>query len=301
VASRILQRLKKQDNIGYLLVLPALGFFCAFVLVPAVLTFRLAFFEWDLFSPDMRFAGLENFRTLFSDPQIPVVLGNTVYFTVISVVLKVGLGVLLGNFVALSVKSRVGKFIMESAVFMPIVIPMSVVALIFGRLYDTEFGALNGLLGVFGAAPVGWLSDAKVALNSVIIIDVFKGLGFFFILSLVAVRNVPKTYYEAAAIDGAGAVTKFFRITLPQIGNTIVLLLVVATLSSFQIFDPLYILLNGVFGDTKVTISYMLWQQAFFYRNVGYAAVLAILIFMIVMGLTLFQLWLSKKLVNNDV
>ena len=289
----------KYDNIGYLLVLPAFLFFAVFVFVPAILTFRISFFEWDLFSPEMKFVGFDNFAKLFRTQEFATVLGNTAYFTVITVVLKVVLGVLLANFVATRVRNKVGSFIMESALFMPIVIPMSVVALVFNKMYDTEFGVLNGFIRILGGTPVGWLTDPAVALNSVIVVDIFKGIGFFFIISLVAIRNVPKTYYEAAEIDGASKTKQFFSITLPQIANTIVFLFITAFISSFQIFDPIYIMLNGMFGDTKITISYMLWQQAFFYRDVGFAAVISIVIFLIVLVMTVLQFVLSKRLVDN--
>ncbi len=291
---------KRYDNIGYLFVLPAFLFFAAFVLVPAVLTFRLAFYDWDLLSPNMEFVGFDNFVKLFRDEQFTTVLGNTAYFTVITVLAKVGLGVLLANFVATRVKGKVGQFIMESSLFMPIVIPMSVVVLVFNKMYDTEFGILNGILRLVGIDPVGWLSDPDVVLNSIIVVDIFKGIGFFFLISLVAIRNVPKAYFEAAEIDGASKPRQFWSITLPQIGGTIVFLFITAFISSFQIFDPIYIMINGMFGDTKITISYMLWQQAFFYRDVGYASVVSIVIFLIVMAMTLLQFLLPKVLVEGD-
>ncbi len=291
---------KRYDNIGYLFVLPAFALFMIFAAVPACLTFRIAFYEWDFLSPDMTFVGVENFVKLFEDENFRTVIGNTFYFTVVTVLAKVGLGVILANFVASRVRNRVGQFVMESALFMPIVIPMSVVALVFNKMYDYEFGVLNGILRIFGLGPVGWLTDADIALNSVMLVDIFKGVGFFFIIALVAIRNIPRAYYEAAEIDGGTKTRQFFAITLPLIGNTLVFLFVTAFISSFQVFDPIYIMLNGMFGDTKVTISYMMWQQAFFYRDVGYASVIAIVIFVIVLAMTLGQFLLSRVMVKDD-
>lgn len=173
---------KRYDNIGYLFVLPAFALFMIFAAVPACLTFRIAFYEWDFLSPDMTFVGVENFVKLFEDENFRTVIGNTFYFTVVTVLAKVGLGVILANFVASRVRNRVGQFVMESALFMPIVIPMSVVALVFNKMYDYEFGVLNGILRIFGLGPVGWLTDADIALNSVMLVDIFKGVGFFFII-----------------------------------------------------------------------------------------------------------------------
>lgn len=215
---------KRYDNIGYLFVLPAFALFMIFAAVPACLTFRIAFYEWDFLSPDMTFVGVENFVKLFEDENFRTVIGNTFYFTVVTVLAKVGLGVILANFVASRVRNRVGQFVMESALFMPIVIPMSVVALVFNKMYDYEFGVLNGILRIFGLGPVGWLTDADIALNSVMLVDIFKGVGFFFIIALVAIRNIPRAYYEAAEIDGGTKTRQFFAITLPLIGNTLVFL-----------------------------------------------------------------------------
>jgi len=297
---RAIFKRKRCDFEGYLFVLPAFILFLTFAAVPAILTFRISFFEWDFLSPDMKFVGLENFKKIFEDDDFKMVMGNTAYFTIISVLLKVGLGVILANFVAKRLKNKVGQFMMETALFMPIVIPMSVVALVFNKLYDTEFGYLNGIIHMLGGAPIGWLSDPDIALNSIIVVDIFKGVGFFFIISLVAIRNIPKTYYEAAEIDGGSQFRQFINITLPQMGNTLVYLLITAFISSFQVFDAIYIMLNGMFGDTKITISYMMWQQAFFYRDVGYASVISIVIFIIVLLITLVQFLLSRMVVKND-
>ena len=290
----------RQDNIAYFFILPALILFTAFGLIPAILSFRMSFFKWDFLSPTMKFVGLDNYKKLFTDEAFYGVLKNTFLFTVITVALKVGLGVVIANFVATKVKGKVGSFIMESALFMPIVIPMSVVSLIFNKMFDTEFGILNGILNALNLGPIGWLTNENIALYSVMFVDVFKGIGFFFIVALVAIRNIPRQYYEAAELDGITLSKQFFKITLPLIGNTLVFLLITAFLSSFQVFDVIYIMLNGLFGDSKITISVMLYQQAFFYRNVGYSSAIAVVIFIFVMTVTLLQLYLSKKVVYNE-
>ena len=287
---------QKQDSIAYLFVLPALIFFFAFVLFPAIATFRLAFYDWDFLSEDKTFVGFNNFAKLFHMQEFYLVLGNTALYTFITVIFKVFGGILLANFVFMHVKGKVKSFIMESALFMPIVIPMSVLAMIFNNMFDTEYGIVNGILKVFNANPVGWLTDVNVAFFTVMFLDIFKGIGFFFMISLVAMRNIPKSYYEAAKIDGASNFKIFLKITFPLIGNSLVFLLVTAFLSSFQVFEPIYLLLEGKFGDTKITISYMLWQQAFIYRDVGVASTIAIVIFIIALAATLAQMFFTRKL-----
>ena len=290
---------KRIDWVGYLFVIPALVFFIAFVLIPAIMTFRLALYEWD-FLGEQKFVGFENFIRLFQMPEFTMVLGNTLLYTVITVIFKVVGGVILANFVFTRVKGKFGQFIMESSLFMPIVIPMSVVCLLFNKMYDTEYGIFNHLIRMFGGNEVGWLTDPNIALYSVMIVDIFKGIGFFFIIALVAMRNIPKSYYEAADMDGASGITKFLRITIPSMGNTLLFLFVTAFLSSFQVFEPVYLLLDGLFGGTKITLSYMLWQQAFYYRDVGLAAVIAIVVFVAVILITAVQFLISKVLVYNE-
>ena len=189
---------------------------------------------------------------------------------------------------------------MESALFMPIVIPMTVVTLVFGKMFDTEFGVLNGLIKMLGGVEVGWLTDERIALFSTMIVDIFKGIGFFFIVSLVAIRNVSKTFYEAAEIDGAKKFFQFTKITLPLIGSTLVFLSITAFLSSFQVFDVVYLLLDSKFGNTKITLSVYMYQQAFFYSDIGYASALAICIFIVVLIVTIAQLILSRVFVYKD-
>lgn len=288
------------DNVAYLFVLPALIFFFAFVLFPALSTFKLAFYDWDFLSPEQTFVGFDNFKRLFKMPEFYQVLGNTALYTFITVIFKVFGGVLLANFVFTHVKGKIKSFIVESALFMPIVIPMSVVAMIFNNMFDTEYGIVNGILRIFEVNPIGWLTDVDIALFTVMFLDIFKGIGFFFMISLIAMRNIPKSYFEAAEMDGAKNFLVFTNITFPLIGNNLVYLLVTAFLSSFQVFEPIYLLLEGKFGDTKITISYLLWQRAFVYRDVGLASTIAIVIFIIALALTLLQMALTRKLTYND-
>lgn len=291
---------QKNDNVAYLFVLPALVFFLAFVLYPAISTFRLAFYDWDFLSEYKTYVGFDNFIRLFQMNEFYMVLGNTALYTFITVILKVFGGVLLANFVFTHVKGKVKSFIVESALFMPIVIPMSVIAMIFNSMFDTDYGIVNGIIKAFNSNPVGWLTDVDIALYTIMFLDVFKGIGFFFMISLIAMRNIPKTYYEAADMDGAGSIRVFTNITFPLIGNNLVYLLVTAFLSSFQVFEPIYLLLEGKFGDTKITISYMLWQKAFVYRDVGLASTIAIVIFIIALVVTLIQIFVTRKLTYND-
>ena len=190
---------------------------------------------------------------------------------------------------------------MESAIFLPIVLPMSVVSMVFIMLFSTDTGAINGFLHVLGLNKVEWLASERMPLVSVLIIDVWKGLGFFFIISLVAMREIPITYLEAAELDGASSMQKFFRIILPCISASTLFLVVNALITSIQMFDPVYLIMkNGGPGDATTTISYYIWNTGIYERNVGYGSALAIVLCVVIMGITLIQFLLSRFWVNYD-
>lgn len=193
---------------GFLMVVPALVFFLAFVLYPAVRTFAYSLYDWDMLS-EAEFVGLKNFERLFSDERIGPIIGNTLLLTVVSVALKISVGFALA-YLVFSIRNRFGNVFMESAIFFPIIIPMSVVAMVFGMLMGTDTGALNAFLWKLGFEKVPWLTEPKTALFSIVLVDVWKGAGFFFIIYLVALKNIPSSYLEAAYMDGANAWKKGF-------------------------------------------------------------------------------------------
>ena len=146
-----------------------------------------------------------------------------------------------------------------------------------------------------GLGKVPWLTDPRFSLMTVIILDVWKGVGFFFIIYLVALRNVPKDLYEAAEIDGAGKSKKFFSITLPLISPTTLFLTIQAVIGSLQVFDQAYVLTKGGPGDSSSTMVFYIWQNAFLKMDMGYGTTLALLLFVFVMIVTVTQMVLSKK------
>ena len=290
---------KKQSLFGICFVLPATILFCAFTLYPAIKTGIMSFYEWDMLG-DMKYVGIQNYLDMFKDDRLGLILSNTVILSTISVVLKLSLGILLAYFVY-TMKSKIGAIIMESAIFLPIVLPMSVVSMVFLMLFSTDTGAINGFLHVLGIPKVEWLTSGTMALVSVLIIDVWKGIGFFFIISLVAMREIPVSYLEAAELDGANSRQKFFKIILPCISASTLFLVINALITSIQMFDPVYLIMkNGGPGDAATTISYYIWNTGLYERNVGYGSALALVLCFAIMGLTLLQFLLSRYWVNYE-
>ena len=296
---KFLTHRRKQSLIGICFVLPATILFALFTLYPAIRTAIMSFFEWDMLG-DMEYVGLKNYIYMFQDERLVKILSNTVFLSVVSVVLKLSLGILLAYFV-FTMKSKIGAVIMESAIFLPIVLPMSVVSMVFMMLFNTDTGAINGFLHVLGIEKINWLASEFMPLISVLIIDVWKGVGFFFIVSLVAMREIPISYLEAAELDGASSLQKFYKIILPCISATTLFLVINALITSIQMFDPVYMIMkNGGPGDATTTISYYIWNTGLYERNIGYGSALALVLCFTIMGLTLLQFILSRLWVNYE-
>ena len=267
---------------AYIMLAPAILLFITFVLIPLVSTFVISFCEWDMLTPT-EFVGWQNFETLLNDQRLRTVIINTLIFAVAAVILKIGIGLLLAVVVH-SIRNKFLTSVMESVFFFPIILPMAIVAIVWGMLLTTV-----------GLGKVPWLTDPRFSLMTVIILDVWKGVGFFFIIYLVALRNVPKDLYEAAEIDGAGKSKKFFSITLPLISPTTLFLTIQAVIGSLQVFDQAYVLTKGGPGDSSSTMVFYIWQNAFQKMDMGYGTTLALLLFVFVMIVTVTQMVLSKK------
>ena len=278
---------------AYIMLAPAILLFITFVLIPLVSTFIISFCEWDMLTP-AEFVGWQNFETLLNDQRLRTVIINTLIFAVAAVILKIGIGLLLAVVVH-SIRNKFLTSVMESVFFFPIILPMAIVAIVWGMLLNTDMGVINGLLTTVVLGKVPWLTDPRFSLMTVIILDVWKGVGFFFIIYLVALRNVPKDLYEAAEIDGAGKSKKFFSITLPLISPTTLFLTIQAVIGSLQVFDQAYVLTKGGPGDSSSTMVFYIWQNAFQKMDMGYGTTLALLLFVFVMIVTVTQMVLSKK------
>lgn len=283
---------------GYVMVLPAVIFFIAFALYPAIRTFILPFYEWDMLTPAV-FVKFNNFIKLFGDERILMILRNTALVAVVPVVFKLVFG-FLSAYLVFKLKGKAATVFMESAIFFPIIIPMSIVSMVFTMLLGTDVGAINGILFMLGLPKIPWLTSAKWAIWSVMAVDIWKGIGFFFIIYLVALRNVPKSYTEAAEMDGAGGFYTMVKILIPCVSATSLFLLINALITGLQLFEPIYLLTRGGPGDSTATVSYYIWSVAFQERNMGYGALLALVLFCFVMLITLLQFLLSRFWVHYE-
>lgn len=276
---------------------PAMVLFIMFVGGPLLVAIGLAFVKWDLLTP-AEFAGTNNFERLFTDATLRRVLLNTFVFAFASVVTHVGIGMLL----ALAVNRQMNKFVqywVRTAFFFPFLVSWAAVALLWKYVLDPNFGIFSHYLGRLGIEAPSWLLDPDWAMASIIGVDWWHTIGYTFVILLAGLQTVPRSLHEAAMVDGAGPVRRFWSVTLPSMSPTLFFTMVITFIGAFQIFDPMFIMTAGGPGDTTRSIVMYTYQQAFQAFDVGYGATVAIVVFLVIMLVTLLQFRLYRKWVHE--
>jgi len=281
---------------GYILIAPAMIFVFCFILIPVLIAFGVSFTDWNLISkPNL--VGLGNYVKFFSDPVAIKTLLNTFAFTFISVPVAILLSLLLA--VLLNQKIR-GLSFFRTAYYIPVISSTVAVSLVFMWIFDSNYGLANRFIGLFGAQPIGWLTDPTYAMVSVILVSIWRSLGFNMIIFLAALQDVPKDLHDAAAIDGAGEIQKFFHIVVPLISPAIFFTTLTGFIGSFQSFDLVYNMTKGGPARATYLVGYYIWEQAFKYLHMGYGASIAFILFFIVLLITILQWVLRRKWVYGQ-
>jgi len=275
----------RSNRAGYLMVLPYIVHFIFFVSFPLIFSFILIFHKWDLFTP-MQWVGLANFRRLFQDVQFFKAIGNTLIFLSIHIPLQIVIALLLAVFLNARIKFR-GFF--RAVYFLPVIVSGVVTTILWKELYAYDTGILNLLLLKMGFEKLPWINSAHLAMPSIAIMATWKNLGLYVVLFLVGLQAIPAYLYEAADIDGAKSVQKFFYITLPSLKNTMMLVVVLSTIGGFSLFIEPFVMTGG--GPLNSTLSAMLYiyKQAFYFGHMGYAAALGFFFAAIILMVILVQ------------
>ena len=239
--------------------------------------------------------GLENFKILMNDRVVPVALANVFKYAVISVILQVGFALVMAYILEDKVFRRVAPFF-RVVYFMPVMISISVIALLFGFVYNPQMGLLNSFLDLVGLGELGkpWLGNASTAIYAVIAMSQWQSIGFIMMLFIVAIQKIPKELYEAADIDGAGKIRKFFSVTVPQVKEAIFVNTLITVTGSMLVFNEPYILTNGGPGFSSITMAVHMYQEGFVKDNMGYASTLAICIFGLSALFAIIQIRMSR-------
>lgn len=280
---------------GYLFLLPNLIGFLAFMLIPVLFSFGISFTNWDGFG-DMKFIGLKNYIDLFSDETFRISLFNTVYFTLLSVPVTMVLALIVA--IMLNKKLKGIKFF-RAAFFMPYVTATIAVSAVWQLLYHPTRGPINAFLSNLGIAnPPGWLSSSEWALEGIIIMTIWKMIGYYMVLFLAGLQGIPKYMYEAADIDGATKFQQFKSVTLPMLSPTIFFNVIIGIINSFKVFDQVYSMTQGGPGRSTNVLVYTIFNEAFVKYKFGYASAMAFVLFLLILIITIIQFKGQEKYAN---
>lgn len=281
--------LNKQNIAAWLFILPAvLGTFI-FIIIPVICSFGLSFAKWDLLNP-IQFVGLNNYREIFTEALFYKVLLNTVVFALSTSIL----GVIIPLVLACILNSKIrGSEFYKTAYFLPFITPMIVIGVVWEWIFDPN-------IGLFKYLHINWLYDIHYAMPALIIVSVWKLIGYNMVIFLSALSGISQSMFEASRIDGANAFQTFKNVTVPLLSPTIFFVVIITAISSFQVFDLIYLMTQGGPLDSTNVLVFAIYKNAFEYFNAGKASAIAYVLFVIILVLTLIQWNLRKKLVYNE-
>ena len=255
----------------------------------------LSFSHWDGFT-EIEFAGIQNFVDIFKDSVFRDSIWQTAYFTIFtvlfSVIASLGLALLLNQ----KIKAR-GFF--RSALFFPYVASVVAVSVVFNAMLQPEYGPVNEFLKMIGISnPPGWLASTTWVIPGLIIVNVWRNMGYFMIIYLAGLQGIDQSLYEAAELDGAKGWTRFWKITWPLLSPSTFFVVMMLVINSFKVFDLVWLMTNGGPGTSSTMISQYIYNQAFISWDYGKSSAAAMILFLIVALLTVFQFKAEKKVVN---
>nr|WP_063094377.1 MULTISPECIES: sugar ABC transporter permease [Bacillus amyloliquefaciens group] len=280
--------------IPYLFLAPAL-IFLLFVYIPIIENVFFSLFEWSSFQPEKTFIGLKNYIDLFHNPVFFTALRNNVLYAVISLICQVGGGLILAAVLEDRLVRKWSPFF-RTVFFLPVVISMTVIALLFDFIYNPEIGLLNQLLEAVGLDELtrAWLGDENTAMLSVIFVSQWQSVGYIAMLYIVSIQSIPAELYESVQLDGAGKIQQFFHITVPQTKEMSFVAVVMTLTGAFTVFNEPYILTGGGPGNASEVLSTFLYKSAFTKDMMGYASAIATVVLLLTLALSLIQMKFFK-------
>jgi ABC-type sugar transport system permease subunit len=278
--------------VGLSFIMPNFTGFFIFVLIPVGFSLVLSVMNWDGFNP-MKFNGINNFRAIFRDSIFRQSMGRTFVFTIACVVCT--MFVSLGLAVILNKKIKAKNFF-RSAIFFPYVASVVSIAVVWRLLFMRDTGPVNLFLRFIGIAnPPGWFVTTRWALPGVIIVAIWKSMGYYMIVYLAALQGIPKELHEAASIDGASGFQYFWRITLPLLAPATFFVVLMLTINSFKSFDLIFALTEGGPGNATMLLSHYIYNKAFISFNYGQTSAAALVLFAIIGLITMIQVRMEKR------
>lgn len=284
---------------GWLFLLPTMAGLLILNIIPIFQTIYQSFFKTGAFGKGNIFIGLSNYNNLFHDGSVWQALWNTCKYTVVEVPFSIAVALVVAVFLNGRIR---GKSAWRTIYFLPMVAAPAAVAMVWRWLYNSEFGLFNHIFGSLGLPSVNWLSNPAIAFISIAVVGIWSVIGYNMVLFFAGLQEIPRDYYEAAQIDGAGGVNQFFNITLPLISPTMFFVTVTRIIGAMQVFDSIYMMMdrsNPALPKTQ-SLVYLFYKYSFVEGNKGYGSTIVMLLLAVIMVITAAQLFCQKKWVNYN-
>jgi multiple sugar transport system permease protein len=273
---------------GYLFLLPSAIILLVFVYWPIVQAFALSLQQWQFGSGAHGLVGVSNYARMLIDPRVLNAFRNTLYYTVVTV----PAGIVLSLVLALALNEAIpGRASLRGAFFLPVIASFAIIAIVWSFLLDPDIGILSYWLRAIGVPVSGWLRDPRWAMPAVMLVSIWKNVGFNMVIFLAGLQGIDRTYYEAATVDGASKSQRFWSITLPLLRPSMLFVLVISIIAAFEVFDVVWVMTpgGGPLFSTDVVVTYI-YHQGIQNLDISYASTIGVALFVIVFVLTLVQL-----------
>ncbi len=274
--------MKTNPAVPYLFVAPGFLLVCLFIYYPVIDNLQSSFFSWNSFSPNREFLGFDNYTRIFGDSVFQIALKNNLIHALVSLLVQVFGGLIIAAILEDNIFRKVAP-VLRTIYFMPVLISITVIGLLFSFIYNPQIGLLNKLLEVVGLEQfaTGWLGESSTAFSAVIAMGQWIGTGYIAMLYIVAIQKIPAELYEAAKMDGANKIQTFFYVTVPQVKEMTFVAVIFTLSQSMLTFADVYVLTQGGPGNSSQVLSTYLYDKAFVDNEMGYASTIANVIFAI--------------------
>ncbi len=293
VKRKMSPRTRKQALIGAGYIAPSFILMMIFNVTPIFLSAYFSFTKYNMASPPV-WIGLENYAKLFGNRVLTEALSNTVKYVLITVPAQTILSLLIAVFIAENMKNRYGSF-MRSVIFIPVIVSLIASATVWNIMYQPKGGIINQFLNFLGLDSVNFLGKKANALPSVAAVAIWKGTGYYMVIYYAGVMNVPSDVREAAIVDGATPIQRFWYIILPILKPITYMIVTLGIIGSFQVFDLVYKMTGGGPGRSTYTVAYVIYTFAFQDKNYGYASAVAICLLIVILFIHLIQTLFFKE------
>jgi ABC-type sugar transport system permease subunit len=279
-----------KERIGYVLIAPFALFFMIFIVAPLLINLFLSFTSYNLFS--LEFIGLKNYQNLLTDRVFPIAFRNTLIYTFFTLFLSMGGGLAAATFLNRKVP---GLIFYRTGFYLPFITSMAAASMIWLWMYEPSMGIFNLVLNALGISSKYWLYDPNLAMICLIIVSVWKNIGYNMIIYLAGLQGIPSSLYEAASVDGANFYQKFIHITVPMLKPVTFFLFITGFIGSFNVFDLVIIMTNGGPMYATTTIAHQIYDRGFNGFLFGYSAAMSMVLFAIVAIITALNYKFGKK------